>query len=216
MNKRRNIITTGVNSMKNILLAVLLFPLCALSQVMPVIVKETDPHKDEINKDITRLLISLSTDTKLTFTASYEREVARPLTLVLKAGPGIDRQYDSIDAYGQKQYNWVINAVASAELRCYIGLRKRARQHKTVRNFSAFYFSAALLAKSAALIRISNPGSGRTSGYTRPYVNIGYQKQFKKTYYNIFFGTRFPGKVYDNAVSGFDLLHAGVSVGKVF
>jgi hypothetical protein len=106
--------------------------------------------------------------------------------------------------------------MASAELRCYIGLRKRAMQGKTVRNFSAFYMSAELLAKSGALIRISNPGSDRTSGYTRPFINIGYQKQVKKTYYNIFFGTRFPGKAYDNAVSGFDLLHAGVSVGRVF
>jgi hypothetical protein len=202
--------------MKNMLLLMLLLPIYAISQNLPVNAKDTDQHKDEINKDIARLLISLSTDTKLTFTASYEREIARPLTLVLKAGPGIDRQYDSIDVYGQKQYSWVINAMASAELRCYIGLQKRARQSRTVRNFSAFYFSAELLAKSGALIRISNPGSDRTSGYTRPYVNIGYQKQFKKTYYNIFFGTRFPGRIYGDAVSGFDLLHAGVSVGKVF
>jgi hypothetical protein len=202
--------------MRNILLVILLLPVYAVSQMMPLPSKETDPHKDEINRDIARVLLSLSTDTKITFAASYERDIARPLTLLLKAGPGIDRRYDSMDTYGQKQYSWVINAMASAELRCYIGLRKRAIRGKTVRNFSAFYISAELLAKSGALIRISNPGSDRTNGYTRPFINIGYQKQVKKTYYNIFFGIRFPGKAYDNAVSGFDLLHAGVSVGRVF
>jgi hypothetical protein len=202
--------------MKNMLLLVLLLPMHAVSQYLPVSVKETDPHKDEINKDIARFLISLSTDTKITFAASYEREIARPLTLVLKAGPGIDRQYDSVDAYGQKQYSWVINAMASAELRCYTGLRRRAMRGKTVRNFSAFYISAEVLAKSDALIRINKPDSDRTAGYTRPFINIGYQKQFKKTYYNIFFGTRFPGKIYDNAVSGLDLLHTGISIGRVF
>jgi hypothetical protein len=202
--------------MKNILLLILLLPLCAVSQFMPANASKADPHKDEINKDIVRLLLSLATDTKLTFTASYEREIAKPLTLVLKAGPGIDRQYDSIDVYGEKQYSWVINAMASAELRCYIGLQKKAEKNKIVRNFSAFYFSAEVLAKSGALIRISNPDSDRTSGYTRPYINIGYQKQVNKNYYNIFFGTRFPGKVYGEAVSGFDLLHAGIAVGRVF
>lgn len=202
--------------MKNILLVILLLPLCGVSQFMPANTNKADPHKEEINRDIVRLLLSLATDTKLTFTASYEREIAKPLTLVLKAGPGIDRQYDSIDVYGEKQYSWAINAMASAELRCYIGLRKKAMQNKTVRNFSAFYFSAEVLAKSGALIRINNPDIGRTSGYTRPYLNIGYQKQVRKNYYNIFFGTRFPGRVYGEAVSGLDLLHAGIAVGRVF
>jgi hypothetical protein len=203
-------------SMKKMFLMMMLLPLCAAAQIMPVSTKNADPHKDEINKDIVRVLLSLATDTRLAVTAGYEREIARPLTVVLKAGPGIDRQYDSIDVYGEKQYSWVINAVASAELRCYIGLRKKAMQNKTVRNFSAFYFSAEVLAKSAALIRISNTGSDRTSGYVRPFVNIGYQKQVRKSYYNIFFGTRFPGRVYGEAVSGLDLLHAGIAVGRVF
>ncbi len=202
--------------MKNIVWLLLLLPIFAAAQYPALPVKETDPHKDEINKDIGRVILSLCTDTKITLTGSYEREIARPLTLVLKAGPGIDRQYDSLDAYGEKQYSWVINAVATAELRCYIGLRKRTMQQKTVRNFSGLYISAEVLVKSGALIRISNPDTDRTAGYTRPFINIGYQKQVKKTYYSLFFGTRFPGKAYSNAVSGLDLLHGGIALGRVF
>jgi hypothetical protein len=200
--------------LKNFIILLLLTPLCSTAQVIPGAM-EADPAQSAINKDVARVLLSLATDTKASFTINYERAIVKPITLFLKAGPGVDRQFDSTDIYGQKQYSWVINAMASAELRFYIGLSKRAKQNKKVANFSGLYLSTELLAKSGALIRISNPNSDRTTGFVRPYINIGYQKQVKTTYYGIFFGTRFPGRVYGDAVSGLDLLHAGISAGIV-
>jgi hypothetical protein len=202
--------------MKFFLLAVLLLPLIVLCQPGQFNPKEEDPHKSEINKDIFRAFLSLATDTKFSFNANYEREIAKPFTLFVKGGPAIDRRYIATDAFGSKQYSWVLNAAASAELRWYFNLNNRIRRQKTTRNFSAAYISIEELLRSSPLIVINKNRDEIPAGSAAAFINIGLQKQHKKAWYNLFFGTRFPGRVYENSVTGFDLLHAGISIGKVF
>jgi hypothetical protein len=202
--------------MRQISLFLLLLPFFAKSQIIKDNTKEIDPYKMEINKNIFRVLLSASTDTKFSITGNYEREIKKPLTLFFKAGPAYSREYVKTDAFGIKQYKWIFNAIASGELRCYYNLKRRTRLQKTVRNFSAFYFSLEEQLVSKPIIIINKSGNEELKGGNREFVNIGYQYQKNTTYYNIFFGTRFPGQIYKNTPTGIELIHAGVSIGRAF
>jgi len=193
-----------------------LLPFFAKSQIIKDNSTETDPNKMEINKDIFRVLLSASTDTKFSITGSYEREIKRPLTLFFKAGPAFNREYVTTDAFGKKQYKWFFNAIASGELRYYYNLNRRIRKGRTVRNFSAFYFSLEELLISKPLYILHKSGNEELKSRNSEFINIGYQYQKSTTYYNIYFGTRFPGRIYNNTPSGIDLLHGGVTIGRAF
>ena len=202
--------------MRQISLFLLLLPFFAKSQIIKDNTKEIDPNKMAINKNIFRVLLSASTDTKFSITGNYEREIKKPLTLFFKAGPAYSREYVNTEAFGIKQYKWIFNAIASGELRCYYNLKRRTRLQKTVRNFSAFYLSLEEQLVSNPIFIINKTGNEELKGGNREFFNIGYQYQKNTTYYNIFFGTRFPGQIYNNTPTGIDLLHAGVSIGRAF
>ena len=202
--------------MRQISLFLLLLPFFAKSQIIKDNTKEIDPNKMAINKNIFRVLLSASTDTKFSITGNYEREIKKPLTLFFKAGPAYSREYVNTEAFGIKQYKWIFNAIASGELRCYYNLKRRTRLQKTVRNFSAFYLSLEEQLVSNPIFIINKTGNEELKGGNREFFNIGYKYQKNTTYYNIFFGTRFPGQIYNNTPTGIDLLHAGVSIGRAF
>lgn len=202
--------------MRQISLFLLLLPFFAKSQIIKDNTKEIDPNKMAINKNIFRVLLSASTDTKFSITGNYEREIKKPLTLFFKAGPAYSREYVNTDAFGIKQYKWIFNAIASGELRCYYNLKRRTRLQKTVRNFSAFYLSLEEQLVSNPIFIINKTGNEDLKGGNREFVNIGYQYQKNTTYYNIFLGTRFPGQIYNNTPTGIELIHAGVSIGRAF
>jgi hypothetical protein len=177
--------------------------------------KETDPDKTEINKNIFRVIISLASDTKLAINGNYEREILKPFTIVFKAGPAFSREDLFTRTYRNEDYKWLMNLIGSGELRYYFNLRRRIKMEKTTRNFSAGYFSLEELIISSPLIIINNRGEQKAPGKSDLYVNTGYQTQFKKSYINIFFGAKFPGKAYDNSVDVTDLIHAGIVIGRV-
>lgn len=191
-------------------------PLFAQSQIIKDNTKEIDPYKMEISKNIFRVLLSASTDTKFSITGNYEREIKKPLTLFFKAGPAYSSEYVNTDAFGTEQYKWIFNVMASGELRYYYNLKRRTRLEKTVRNFSAFYLSLEEQLVSNPIFIINKSGNEELKGGNREFVNIGYQYQKNTTYYNIFFGTRFPGQIYSNTPTGIELLHAGVTIGRAF
>jgi hypothetical protein len=194
-------------------LLITLFPFIALSQVGKE--KETDPNKMEINKNTLRVIISLASDTKLALIGNYEREIIKPLSIVFKAGPAFSKEDHFTRTYRSEDFKWLINLMGSGELRYYSNLKRRIKLDKTTRNFSAFYFSLEQLLISSPLIIINNRGEEKAPGKSSLYVNMGYQSQFKKSYANIFFGAKFPGKAYDNSVDVFDLIHAGIAIGRV-
>jgi hypothetical protein len=193
----------------------LLLPFFAKSQIIKDNSKEIDPNKMEINKNIFRLLLSVSTDTKFSVTGNYEREIKKPFTLFFKAGPAFNREYIDTDAFGTEEYKWLFNAIASGELRCYYNLNRRIKFQKTVRNFSAFYLSLEEQLISKPILIINKSGDEVLKGTNSEFINIGYQYQKNTTYYNVYFGARLPGQIYNNTPTG-ELLHAGVTIGRAF
>lgn len=202
--------------MKHLFFLVLFLPILAASQVGKKNDNETDPNNMEINKNIFRIIMSLSSDTKLALNGSYEREIIKPLSIVFKAGPAFSREDLFTGTYGNEDYKWLMNLIASGELRYYFNLKRRIKLQKTSKNFSATYLSLEELLISKPIIVINNRGQKTAPGSSSLYINIGYQHQFKKSYGNIFFGTKFPGKAYDNSVDVFDLIHGGIVIGRVF
>ncbi len=126
--------------------------------------------------------------------------------------------HDCICCSTTKQTNphFFRNVFASGELRYYYNLNRRIRLGKTVRNFSAFYLSIEEQLISKPLLIINKTGNEVLNGRNSKFINIGYQYQNDKTYYNIYIGARFPGQVYNNTPTGVDLFHAGVTIGRVF
>ena len=202
--------------MRQLFLFLFLLPFFAKSQIIKDNTKEIDPNKMEINKNIFRVLLSASTDTKFSMTGNYEREIKKPFTLFFKAGPAFNREYVNTDAFGTNQYKWLFNAIASGELRYYHNLNRRTKLQKTVRNFSAFYLSLEEQLLSKPIFIINKSGDEVLKGKNSEFINIGYQYQKNTTYYNIYFGTRFPGQIYSNTPTGIELLHGGVTIGRAF
>lgn len=200
--------------MKSLFLFFLLLPKIAVCQTASS--KYADTFKEEIDKNIFRVMLTLALDESLDIKACYEREICKPLSFVIKAGPSFSREYISTDAWGNEQYQWAVKAVASGELRCYYNLKRRIRHEKTIRNFSAYYLSLEPFVMSSPLIYLNNAGEGSQPATAGAYINIGFQKQVRHTYFNLFFGTRFFGKIYAHSVDVFDIIHAGVTIGRAF
>lgn len=179
--------------------------------------KDAYYNKWEIDKDIFRIMMTLSTDASLSFTGFYEREIKRPFTVVLKAGPAITREYLSTDVWGDDEYRWTLNAIAAGELRYYFNLNRRIKHEKTTRNFSAGYLSLEPYVLSKSLLILNRLDAEDKSGSAGAYINIGFQKQVNATTcYGAFFGTRFPGKIYSHSVDVLDIIHGGITIGRVF
>gem|GEM_PF-6215326 len=202
--------------MKYLILLVLLFPLLAISQTSIDRSDELEPGKTEINKNIFRVLMSLSTDTRFSVTGSYEREIMKPFSLVLKAGPAFSKEYITTDPFGTEKHRWLLSLAASGEFRYYFNLSHRLKNQRTIQNYSGWYFSLEELLQTKPILIINKSGDETLSAGNRTYLNIGFQKQDKQTYYNFFAGTRFPGKIYENSVDVFDIIHGGITIGRVF
>jgi hypothetical protein len=202
--------------MKQLFLLFALLPFFATSQIIKDNNTEIDTYKMEINKNIFRVLLSASTDTKYAIIGNYEREINKPFTFFLKAGPTYSGDYLNTDTIGTTTYHWFLNAFASFELRYYYNLKRRARNQRTVRNYSAFYLSIEEQLVSKPILIFNKSGNEVLEEKNRQFINIGYQYQKIRTYYNLYFGTRFPGPIYNDISSGIDLLHAGVMIGRVF
>ena len=95
-------------------------------------------------------------------------------------------------------------------------LKRREKTNKTVKNFSAFYLSIQEQIISKPIYIINKTGNEDLKGRNAEFINIGYQYEKLGTYYNIFFGTKLPGPIYNKVVSGFDLLHIGISIGRAY
>lgn len=177
---------------------------------------EIDHYKSEINKNIFRVLLGFSSDNGGSFIAMYEHRVHQAFTVVVKAGPACMKDGFWIDSIGNTKYRFAFNVIASGELRYYFNLQRRIRLEKTTRNFSAGYFSLEPFVTSKTLFFIYKGEGEINPGNAGVYINVGYQKQFKKRYFNVYFGTRLPGKVYSNSVDVSDIIHFGVTIGRAF
>ncbi|MGE5106289.1 MAG: hypothetical protein ACM3H8_02000 [Sphingobacteriales bacterium] len=201
--------------MRIILLCLFFVPIFSIAQFDRA--STGDPHKSEINKDIFRANATLSIDSRLSITANYEHEIKRPFTFVLKAGPSFSRDYITTDAFGEEQYRFTMNVVASGELRYYFNLRHRIKLEKTTRNFSAGYLSLEPFVSTKPFAILNNDKDyDPQPTKTGVYLNLGFQKQVRKTYFNAFFGTRADTKIYNHNEDVFDIIQGGVTVGRAF
>lgn len=201
--------------MKYLCAVVILMTETCFCQVNP----STNAVKMEMDKNIFRALLTLHSDneTGLAVLANYERELKKPFTLSLKAGPYISREeIVDEDSWENKLYRFAANTFASGELRYYYNLKRRLRLQKITRNFSAGYLSLEPFVVSKTLWMINRKGEENKPGLAGIYINAGFQKQLKHACYNIYFGTRFPGPVYNHSADVFDIIHAGISIGGVF
>jgi hypothetical protein len=204
--------------MKYIFLLFMLSPVAAFCQVVDPMdpSKDEDPYKMEINNGVGRMLLALSTDLGLSVTPSYEHIIKKSFTFIIKGGAAFTKETLSRDVDRSDIDRFTIRLIASGELRYYYNLRRRIRLGKTVRNFSAGYLSVEPLVASPIVYIINREGAENIPGYFKAYINIGFQKQVKKGYYGAFFGTRFPGKIYNNSGDVTDILHAGLIIGGFF
>lgn len=193
--------------MKFFLFPFFIIPQIAICQVN--LLKYEDPYKMDIDKHIFRLMCTFNTGENLLFTGCYEHEIKRPLTMVLKAGPSIFADDNSVE------YGIALAAIASGELRYYFNLNRRIKHEKTIRNFSAGYLSLEPFVISKSLTILNNSGTEEKPASAGAYINIGFQRQVKRSYVNVFLGTRFFGKIYSNSVDVFDIIQGGVAFGLV-
>lgn len=177
--------------------------------------KETDRYAMDIEKNIFRLILTglVPNDIGLPLTFSYEREIRKPFTTVLKAGPYFSRKAAEYD-YEADGYS--MNGYASAELRYYINLMRRIRKQKPVRNFSAYYFSVEQMFLSKPLIVLNQSSNEGQEGRQGTYLNIGYQKQFNQGYFNVFCGPRLNvNGLFKEGLVEFPDFHVGIAIGAV-
>jgi hypothetical protein len=188
--------------MKIFILFLFIIPQLAICQVDPL--KYEDPYKMDIDKHIFRLLCTFTLGRSLLFTGCYEHEIKRPFTVVVKAGPSIFAGDNSADD------GIALAAIASGELRYYFNLNRRIKHEKTIRNFSAGYLSLEPFVISKSLTILNDSGAEEKPASAGVYINIGFQRQVKRSYVNVFFG-----KIYSNSVDVFDIIQGGVAFGHV-
>ena len=179
----------------------------AICQVYPT--KPEDPFKMEIEEHNFRGMLNFVLENKLEIAVNYEHKIINPFTFLIKIGPTIvpDHIYD--DEAGEIE----ISAMGSVEFRYYFNLKRRIRLAKTVRNYSASYISIEPFARSNSLVVFDNPGDEETPGRFDVYLNIGFQRQFKRSYFAAFAGVVLRD-VYDES-NGFNFVRIGFSVGRV-
>ncbi|MEI9958623.1 MAG: hypothetical protein WDM90_20470 [Ferruginibacter sp.] len=102
--------------MKLHFLFVLLLPFSATAQIIKDNTKGIDPDKMTIDKNIFRVLLSLATDTKAGVMVSYEREIKKPFTFFLKAGPVFKKEPLGTDVYGNAEDKYFFSAMAAGEI----------------------------------------------------------------------------------------------------
>ena len=198
------------------LIFLLLLTISQITNCQRAASKYAGTYKEEVDKNIFRVMATAALDESLTFSLCYEHEIYKHFTIVVKAGPTFSFKYASRDAFGNDEYMISLKGVASAELRCYYNLNRRLKHKKTVRNFSAYYVSLEPFVISSPVFILNNTDAETSPGKSGVYINIGFQKQISRAYFNAFFGTRFFGSIYSHSVDVFDIIQGGITFGRVF
>ena len=172
-------------------------------------------QKDMFSMDIEKNIFRISAtfivpdDEGWRLSFSYEREIRRPFTFFIAAGP-------SFSSRAKETGELAIYGYMGAEFRYYFNLMHRIKKEKTVRNFSATYLALQqnLFSGPIALINMPREYADKAKGLT--FLNLGIQKQFNQGYLNIFLG---PGLHFNDLEKGewvlLDGFHAGISLGIV-
>ena len=149
--------------------------------------KEKPPYDTAIRSNIFRVIATLTAphDDGWPLTFSYEREIRKPFTVVIALGfTSKHTRFGPVDHPDQVCFN----LFGSGELRYYINLMRRIRKEKPVQNFSAYYISAEHNFLTSPILRINLPREEGVAKRSGNFLYIGYQKQFGRGYFNVYFG----------------------------
>jgi hypothetical protein len=171
--------------------------------------KDESYYAREINKNIFRSTLTASPLSEITAALSYEHEIRKPFTIVLKTGVSAFTDSESEDSGIE------LSGGASGEMRYYFNLRHRTKHDKVTRNFSAGYFSLEPFVRSNALVFFSDSSHEARPAITGVYLNIGFQRQIKRKYIGAFMGIWF-GRKPSYVSNVFDIIRLGVVIGHVF
>jgi len=178
----------------------------AIGQVYPT--KPEDPYKMEIEEHNFRGMLNFVLENKLEIAVNYEHKIIKPFTFLIKTG------LTSVAGHVYNDEAQIeLSAMGSVEFRYYFNLKRRIRLAKTVRNYSASYISIEPFARTNPLVIYDNPGEEETPGRFDVYLNIGFQRQFKRSYFAAFAGVVLRD-VYDES-NGFNFVRIGFSIGRV-
>lgn len=173
--------------------------------------QEKDMFSNYIEKNVFRATFTLIVldDEGWPLMFSYEREIRKPFTIVLGAGP-------SFNGTMNEQGELAIHGYASVELRYYFNLLHRIKKEKTVRNFSATYLAIQESLFSGPVALVNMLSTNAAEGKARTFLNLGLQKQFKQNYFNLYLG---PGLHFNELDKGewllIDDFHVGITFGFV-
>src|SRR4030095_12021393 len=136
--------------------------------------QEKDMFAKDIEKNIFRASFTciFPDDEGWPLTFSYEREIRKPFTLVLGAGP-------SFRGTSNESGELAIHGFVSVEFRYYLNLMHRIKKEKPVRNFSAAYLSLQESLFSGPVALVNMQSRNAAEGKARTFLNLGLQKQFK-------------------------------------
>ena len=140
---------------------------------------------------------------------SYERRLGKPITIVAAGGISFVTSIND-------ESELAIHSFASLELRYYFNLMHRIKKEKYVRNFSAPYLSLQQTFFSGPVALMGLSSANASTGKARTYFNLGWQRQLKRHYLNVFLG---PGLYFNDLEKGewmlIDDFHVGIGFGFV-
>ena len=171
--------------------------------------KDFDMFAHDIQKNIFRLTLMLHEEA-VPVLFSYEREIKKPFTLVLKLGPAF--RHAGFDADSSQLS---INGLIAGEFRYYYNLPRRIRKKKPVHNFSACYISLEHEIITNPIIAINGNRTDRLEGSSKTFLNWGIQKQYKRGYLNVFLGTSINTNELKKGTIDLFGYHYGVALGIV-
>lgn len=165
-------------------------------------------------KDIFRLALTFHApeDEYVPLSFNYERMLGKRFTLYTKAGPSITANTLSWDS---EDFNYSLNAYASAELRFYINQVRRERKGKKAQNFSSNYISIEQYIISNPLLVHNRPWKEGQPGSTGTFLNIGLQREFGGFYLNLFWGPRLSGTMFGDWYTSLSTHRGGITLGFV-
>jgi hypothetical protein len=138
-------------------------------------------YKNTIDESMSRLVVSFP-NPLINF--QYERKINEEMSVLAKTGLAF-----SIGASGLVSNGKVVSQVSSLsslEYRYYYNKKRRQRQGKSIRNFSAWYIGLEPYLKSNSIASI-NEGKRINNGSAGVFLNLGVQKQSSKNLYGAFY-----------------------------
>lgn len=139
---------------------------------------------------------------------NYEHPFTNKVSLSIRSGIGTT-SYNNFAKYS-------LHITGSAEFRYFYAIEKRGEKYRPTFNMSGGYFAIEenFLTKPITSNGLTN--SQTISDYIRTCLNVGYQRQYRKLYFNSFIGVMLFDALNNSGGGIVESLNAGITFGYVF